>query len=106
MNIQKTTVTAPPTLHVFLHACEDQESIVKKARQLAKRSGGTIQWWNGNKEWYEYDEIVNLHASGSDQYTWDRAGCKVLHSCTRITVAKDGTRTIENLKPVYRVMES
>ena len=105
MQVERTTVTMPPKQHLMLHTVADRESIVKRARRLARRTGGVIKWWNGDEEWYEFREVVDTAKPASGQYIWHADGERVLHRVEQHTRTAEGDIQVRKLESVYRKME-
>jgi hypothetical protein len=84
MKINSTTVIdhETATKHVFLYVDVDAEEIAKKIQKLMNK-GGVLIHVDGSREWHEWEQIVDTTKSGSEQYTWDKTGNKVLCQLVR-----------------------
>jgi hypothetical protein len=85
-------------LYVF-----DEESrgqVVTKAEK-ALRSGSTVTWEDGSTQWIEAYEQVDMRKSGSDVYTWNKAGTKVKADVVLVTKTKPGGTTKKKVGTTY-----
>ena len=56
----------------------------------ALRSGHTVVWEDGTREWWELRQRVDTTKSGSSQYEWDKAGQKVRADLVKVRRSRDG----------------
>ena len=85
-------------LHIF--DAPSRPSIQKKIkRALAK--GETIIHEDKSREWIVTFPIHDENKTGSSAYIWDKSGDRIKCARERVVV-KDGTRTTETLRPIFK----
>lgn len=76
-------------------------SIVEKKALAAMRSGAAVRWEDGRVQWFDVRTRIHAGKTGSDVYTWDRSGNKVLADLFELTRHTDGRVTERRLRAIY-----
>jgi hypothetical protein len=69
---------------------EEKKRAIAKFEKQARISGKEIEFPDGSKVWFERDAIVDTTKTGSEQYTWDETGNKVLCKLWRVFLPAPG----------------
>jgi hypothetical protein len=82
-----------------IHVCDETtvESIVKPALNR-----GEVVLRDGTRTWIQETVRFDPRREGSDRYTWDSAGDRVLHDRVLVTVDQAGDRHETRLRPAWR----
>lgn len=83
-------------------AAKFEEGIRKKA--IA--TGHAIEWPDGSREFYEWDEVTDFTKTGADVYTWHKDGQRCLHVLMRKIVDTTGKFTKTEIRRGFRRLES
>ena len=84
------------TLHVFAGLAADsqqRDEWLQNLRDALTVGGDALQFPDGSSEWLGDEAIVDTSKSGSEQYTWDKAGQRV--KCRRSTYYRDAAGNVE-----------
>jgi len=87
------------TMHVFDDAARPT---IERRVDAGLRKGETVTRQDGSRTWITETVRFDPRAEGSDRYTWDRSGNRVLSDRVLVTVTADGKRTETALKPVFK----
>jgi len=94
------------TVYVYLFKEKDEEKIRADIEKLVKPNGDAlVSLKDGTRTWIEDQPVFDSSKEGSDRYTWDRTGNRVL--CERIRFQQDGDEMLTRvLKRVWREFDS
>jgi len=101
------TTSKSATQNIFIGAKgpddeEQAEMIISDKVQKALKAGHQVTLEDGRKQWIEALQVIDTTKTGSDAYTWDRSGDKVLHERILFTLHVDKTTTRQVLGTSYR----
>jgi hypothetical protein len=77
-------------MHIFDAGSRDK--VLPEIRR-ALRTGYTVRWENGIREWWILQERVDTSKQGSEQYEWDKAGERVRANLIQYLCDKSGNVT-------------
>lgn len=80
------------------------EEILGGLRKSLVPNGDGLIFSDSHREFIEDVAVVDTSKSGSDQYTWDKTGNKVLHRRVYVTVI-DNKRSEKLIRKVYKELD-
>lgn len=75
------------------------DDLTKEVNDLVAKGHSVHE--NGVKTFVTHSEVIDMTKEGSEQYTWDKSGNRVLHNKIQHTI-KDGVHTTEIIGHSYR----
>jgi hypothetical protein len=86
----------------ILHICDDSTlHIIREKAIKALKKGHEVKWFDGTRQWVNWEIFVDLGKNDSDMYIWDKSFNRVLHEVYLYT-DKDGEVTKRKINEVYR----
>ena len=88
---------------LYIYDEETRDSVEAKMTASAKRTGEAIEFPD-RKMWFDYEAIVDLTKSGSDQYIWAADGNQVQHWIVKNTL-RGGVHQRETIGMCFRELD-
>jgi hypothetical protein len=80
---------------------EETRRRVEKKLQAALRAGHTIVLEDKREQWYDDNPLYDTSKQGTDCYTWNEAGDKVLTERTLVVRFPDGREERQMLRRIW-----
>tara|TARA_B100000131_G_scaffold88264_1_gene85115 strand:- start:225 stop:572 length:348 start_codon:yes stop_codon:yes gene_type:complete len=103
--IVTTSKAAHPRVWIGAKGTDDEEradKVIAEEIQKALKAGHEVTLQDGRKQWIESLLVIDTEKSGSDAYTWNKSGDKVLHERVLFTLNTDNTLSKEVIGKSYR----